>query len=249
MTEASGPLATQALAFAEDLTVLVQLAIPGAQGFEVVEVGDQASRLRVVPRASEWAWGSLSPMIELPREADDPNQPRPLYLSVQYLTSLDDEGEHLTVQSSTFGLWVYLSPEWKRPRPLLRVEYDRAARNKPAAHVHFHAESAELGWIYGSAGQALPRFDELHYPVGGRRFRPTLEEVLLFLDREGLYGGWQDPSWKNRASNSLGQWEARQAAATVRRFPEASAQQLERMGFEVTRPRTEGGAGQAGGGV
>ena len=53
---------------------------------------------------------------------------------------------------------------------------------------------------YGSSGQPAPDLHALHFPAGGRRFRPTLEEFLLFLDRENLFNDWKD-GWKPRADS------------------------------------------------
>ena len=72
-------------------------------------------------------------------------------LKIEFRVSLDKESEYLAVQHSTYGLWVRPVPS-RKPRPIFRVEYDRDAYNKSAAHVHVHAESLEFGWIYGTAG-------------------------------------------------------------------------------------------------
>lgn len=55
------------------------------------------------------------------------------------------------------------------------------------AHAYFHAESSRLGWIYGTAGLPVPRIDKIHFPLGGRRFRPTVEEFEKFLNSEKLF--------------------------------------------------------------
>lgn len=125
---------------------------------------------------------------------------------------------------------------------MLRIEYDRDAVSKPEAHVHLHAESVELGWRYGTAGRPLPRLAEIHFPVGGRRFRPTIEELLLFLDREKLFNDWRR-SWRRVLLDSLGDWEARQARATVRRHQEAAISELEALGYTITPPPGDDGPG------
>lgn len=112
-----------------------------------------------------------------------------LSLKVEFRVGKDDSGDFMRAESSTFGLWVATGQKSKA-RPVFRVEYDRNATSKPQAHVHIHAESVELGWIYGSAGLALPNMHEIHFPVGGKRFRPTVEDLLLFLHRENLFTEW-----------------------------------------------------------
>ena len=120
---------------------------------------------------------------------------------------------------------------------MVRVEYDRRrlAGDRAAAHVHLHAHSPELAWIYGSSGRPAPDLHRLHFPVGGKRFRPTLEDFLLFLDREGLYKGFKE-GWRPAVQASLRQWEEAQAATTARRFPDAAAGSLKRLGYTVTAP-------------
>ena len=126
------------------------------------------------------------------------------------------------------GLWADVTGGRKRPRPIVRVEYDRrqSGRGRSAAHVHLHANSPELAWMYGSAGRPAPDLHALHFPVGGRRFRPTLEEFLLFLDRENLFNDWKE-GWKPRLIRSLEAWERRQARATARQFPDEAIGALE----------------------
>ena len=94
--------------------------------------------------------------------------------------------------------------------------------------------------MYGSAGRPAPDLHALHFPVGGRRFRPTLEEFLLFLDRENLFNDWKE-GWKPRLIRSLEAWERRQAQATARQFPEEAVGALEALGYRVTAP----GAGRS----
>ena len=101
--------------------------------------------------------------------------------------------------------------------------------------MHLHAESLEIGWIYGTAGLAPPRLSEFHFPVGGRRFRPTVEDLLLFLDRERLYTEWKS-GWQAVVNRTLGDWEHKQASATVRDHTDVAVEQLRLMGYEVTPP-------------
>lgn len=88
--------------------------------------------------------GSGFSSIRLVRACDDGSESR-LMLKIEFRVSLDNESNYLAVQQSTYGLWVRPDPN-RRPRPVFRIEYDRDAYNKPAAHVHLHAESMEFGW-------------------------------------------------------------------------------------------------------
>lgn len=105
----------------------------------------------------------------------------------------------------------------------------------PPAHIHFHAESAELAWLYGKTGQQMVSMSEVHFPLGGRRFRPTVEDILRFLDHEKMFRGWAS-GWRQAVDQSLKDWNDQQARATVRRFPDAAVDQLAAMGYTITPP-------------
>lgn len=218
-------LEAESTRFADNLTDLIQGCLRDAPEFVVVDASDNQQR-RIGPSPFESGFA----FIPLLRKCDGNGPPR-LMLKVEFHVSLDRQQDHLAVQRSTFGLWV--QPDVQRsPRPVFRIEYDRDASNKPSAHIHLHAESVELGWIYGTAGLPLPRLQEIHFPVGGRRFRPTVEELLEFLHREQLFTDWS-PGWRPRLDESLSDWNRRQARATVRNDPKAAIEQLESMGYEV----------------
>ena len=228
----SDRLQTKSSDFVDRLNSLIGGCVADAPLFGVVDA-DSEQQLRIGPLPFETD-GSGFGLIPLVRTCDDADQPR-LMLKIEFHVSLDDESNHLAVQQSTYGLWVRPDPH-RKPRPVFRIEYNRDAYNKPAAHVHLHAESMEFGWIYGTAGLPLPRLFEIHFPVGGRRFRPTVEELLKFLDREELFVDWL-PGWNQLVEQSLEQWEWNQARATVRQHTEAAVGQLRDMGYEVTPPQ------------
>ena len=224
------PLQAKSGEFASRLTDLIRGCVADAPEFGVVETS-QVQQLHIGPLPFSPDRSGFS-FIPLARSCDA-GQSR-LMLKIEFRVSLDDESEFLAVQHSTYGLWVRPDPT-RKPRPVFRVEYDRDARNKPPAHVHLHAESLEFGWIYGTAGLPPPRLSEIHFPVGGRRFRPTVEELLKFLDREKLFVDWQN-GWGEIVKTSLIAWERNQARATVRQHPEAAVGQLRCMGYEITLP-------------
>ena len=160
-----------------------------------------------------------------------------LLLRVRYVVEMARGGEYIRVVTSTIGLWVDVTGGRKNHRPLIRVEYDRYQRaaDRPAAHVHLHANSPEMAWTYGSSGRLAPDLHALHFPVGGQRFRPTLEDFLLFLNREKLYTGFK-PNWKREVLRSLRQWEDIQAASTVKKYPEIAVDVLQQLGYTVSPP-------------
>lgn len=83
--------------------------------------------------------------------------------------------------------------------------------------------SPDLDELFGRAGRS-GRLGELHFPVGGKRFRPSLEEIVEFLVVEGLTEGrrgWAEAVEEYRA------WSHRvELKGAVRRDPEAAREAL-----------------------
>lgn len=218
--------------FVGRLNAVLVGAIDTPARFEATDSRDnERAFVRPVERHGDLAGG-----LALLRAADPSGTPA-LFLNAHYAVEMDPTGIRLRVATSMVGLWADVTGGRKRPRPIVRVEYDRSqlGRGHAAAHVHLHANSPELAWMYGSAGRPAPDLHALHFPVGGRRFRPTLEEFLLFLDRENLFDDWKE-GWKPRLIRSLEAWERRQARATARQFPGEAIGALEALGYGVTPP-------------
>lgn len=214
-------LAKEARDFADELERILRPAIGKDIEFQARSTPTRSTAV-VVPV------GEKLP-LRLPGESDDL-----AWLKVEYRLGVDPEGEYMSVQRSTFGLWVQLADG--KARPVVRIEYDRHKTSKPPAHVHFHAESTELGWIYGRSGKPVPRMEELHFPLGGHRFRPTIEDFVEFLDREGIHTDWASNDWPEAFTKSRNRWYSRQAKATARRFPKQTAEALADLGWQVTSP-------------
>ena len=166
--------------------------------------------------------------------ADEDQAAPALLLRVKYAVEMAPSLDYLRVLTSTIGLWADVTGGRKKHRPLVRVEFDRYPRttDRPAAHVHLHANSPEIAWVFGASGRPAPDLHALHFPVGGQQFRPTLEDFLLFLNREKLYTDFK-PNWKPTVLRSLQGWKDRQAAATVQKYPELAAGVLTKLGYTV----------------
>lgn len=66
-------------------------------------------------------------------------------------------------------------------------------------------------------GMAVPRMSDLHFPVGGSRFRPCLEDILDMLVRE--LGVDHQPGWRDALADGRERWRRMQTAAVVRDAP------------------------------
>ena len=218
--------------FVGTLNELVDGVLNTSERFEAEFVPDRQQAIVRPPYPED----DKVPAIPLVRKGHDAGTPA-LFLGVTYRVALDAKAMHLQVITSTISLRVDVTGGRRDPRPLVRVEYDRGQLRpgRTAAHVHLHANSPEMAWVFGSSGQAAPDLHALHFPVGGRRFRPTLEEFLLFLDRENLFNDWKD-GWKPKLIGSLEQWERLQARATARQYADEAAAALKSLGYNVTAP-------------
>ena len=230
MTESS--LLVSAEAFANRLNNVVKAAIDTEVRF-VATVAKNGRRASVRPSAFPHRRSDGFPLA---RSNDAPDSSA-MFLLTRFFVEIDPGNARLRVVTSSIGLWVDITGGRKAPRPLIRVEYDRrrVTDHGAAAHVHVHAHSPELAWTYGSGGRPAPSLAALHFPVGGHRFRTTLEDFLFFLDREKLYTDFKS-GWKPLVLGSLRKWKDSQAASTVRRYPRIAVHELEKLGYTISPP-------------
>lgn len=163
-------------------------------------------------------------------------KPPTMFLSIFYTLVADEERQYLTVDSSHFGIFL---KEGRRGL-LAHWDYDRAPQNNyPPAHVQVAGTSEVFAEMSRLARDKLNlkcpdrELRDLHFPVGGRRYRPSLEDVIEFLVIEGLVES--RPKADEVIQKSRAGWEERQLRAAVRRNPEAAIKQLEDDGFVVTK--------------
>lgn len=153
------------------------------------------------------------------------------HLLVSYGCTFDLEGRYLAVETSQVGL--FLLPY--RSEPLFRYEFDRDKRSYTPAHLHVHGHSNALGRLFALAGKdKAVDLSKLHLPVGGKRFRPTLEDVLECLFAEGLLQplpGWQDAIDEHRRD-----YYVRQLKAAIRRDEAVAVEQLRSVGYQIVEP-------------
>jgi hypothetical protein len=105
------------------------------------------------------------------------------WLEISYRLSLDDEGTYLTVVSSYVG--IYANNDERSM--LCHMDYERdKPHGYPEAHLQVDGDSAALKAWQLTDGTTDRAMHDLHFPVGGRRYRPALEDVIEFLIVERL---------------------------------------------------------------
>lgn len=130
-----------------------------------------------------------------------------LDLRVSFRCIFDSTGEHLAVEQSELSLILPLVRH-----PVVRFDYVRH-RDWAPAHVQLHAESSTVGYLRALAGKA-PETWRLHLPVGGRRFRPSLEDVIEFAVRE--FGVEPKDGWVDRLEEGRARWRLVQVKSAIR---------------------------------
>ncbi len=143
---------------------------------------------------------------------------------------LDEAGRHMATTRSTYTLQTA-----RDSSAVLTYDYTREPANQyPAAHLHVQGEASSLQQMLNACGHPRRRPVDLHLPVGGRRFRPSLEDLIEFCILEDLVtprSGWQD-----ELDASRDRFHTQQLRAAVRRNPEEAASVLRDIGWPGSAP-------------
>ena len=126
-------------------------------------------------------------------------------------------------------------------QPLLRLEYRADMHSAPVAHWQVHAERGAFSHLLTHAHAHRPKtvgkphdISSLHLPVGGERFRPSLEDVLQFLVSD--CGVDYRPGWEDAVNQGRRNWRLLQLRATVRDGQDEAARVLRDLGWTVQAP-------------
>jgi hypothetical protein len=152
----------------------------------------------------------------------------PLWLTVHMRTSLDPQG-YLVTQASTYAL-----SKGREPVELLHYDYERDKRRYPDAHVQIVGDSADWDDVLAASGRPRGGLSKLHLTVGGRRYRPSLEDLIEMLIDEGFVDA--RPGSRELLGASRERFQRRQLRAAIRRDPEAAVLELRDAGYTVTEP-------------
>ncbi|MEV0441838.1 hypothetical protein AB0I84_06005 [Streptomyces spectabilis] len=113
-----------------------------------------------------------------------PRRPKSeLWMDVSFQLRLDAEREHLMVHKSFFGLFGARDAK----HGLFHYDYERdKADNYPDAHLQVCGSSELFAALNDQRTDPDRPMSKLHFPVGGKRFRPCLEDIIEFLIVERL---------------------------------------------------------------
>lgn len=159
---------------------------------------------------------------------------------------------HLRVLKSSISVLEQVDG---RAVPLVRYDFvDKHVAEVPVAHVQFHSDHDRFEALQARAGRgskrgkrkareaaegagvpAAFRLEKLHFPVGGRRFRPTLEDVLQMLAYE--FGIRVEPGAHEAIASSRRHWREIQLRAAIGDAPTVAADEMRAIGYKVRRSR------------
>ena len=226
-------LSEQASEFAESLTHTIQAVVgPSCAAFQAVAVeGADAFAVRQSPADGVLLSDGEGPILRI---------------SVDYLCTLDGRDHYLAVESSK--VHVFVEPDGRQP--LFRYEYERSiGASLPAAHIQFHGTHPELEQAIKDCGDSTqrakrrrlgkkpPLLSALHFPVGGSRFRPTLEDVMEMLIEEfGVHPDGPVKEARRKLAEGREDWRRKQVATVVRDAPSEAVRALTEMGYLVEPP-------------
>lgn len=162
---------------------------------------------------------------------------------ISYRLAADNEGRWLKVLQSSFSL----VPDGKGA-PFFRYDYDVDARGVPQAHLNVHGHrddmiEALLGGkspVFKARRQKylregrLPRLANFHFPVGGQRFRPCIEDVLEVAASELNIDVRKE--YRTALQRGRTRYRTRQLKAAVRDSPAVAVEVLQSLGYEVDPP-------------
>lgn len=165
-----------------------------------------------------------------------------LRLRVKFECGWDTPGKFMAISRSEFHVLACGDRE-----ALFRYEYLRTGTVKglPGAHLQIHGHRDALTYAMTRAGQRsrrarrrsrtpTPSMSELHFPLGGPRFRPPLEDVLHMLVEE--FGVDAVNEWQLHLADGRETWRRTQTRACVRDAPEDAAAVLRDLGYTVEQP-------------
>ncbi|MGC5018033.1 hypothetical protein [Micromonospora sp. DT47] len=155
-----------------------------------------------------------------------------VWLDVQCLLTLDRaESKFLTVEASFCGLLVGDDP----CDLLLHYDFQRDKDRYSEAHIQVCAAHPTLEKLLAELGRKETNgLSKIHLPVGGRRFRPALEDLLECLIVEGLVK--PKASWRETLEKTRRDYRIKQIAAVVRRNTGTAETELKRLGYQVIPP-------------
>ena len=156
-----------------------------------------------------------------------------LSLRCEYRLCTSSDGTQIAIETSSYKVQFKALQKFV---PIVRFEYERDARNKPSSHFQFHSDSVPLGLLLARAGKydAAAHQQDVHFPMGHRRFRVSLEDVIELLVKE--FGAKPPDGWQRHLDESRDKFYELQASSVIRDNIPTAISVLEDLGYTVSSP-------------
>jgi hypothetical protein len=224
--DVNATLAEQASGFASRVQALLDATLPGTRTIGA-NLALGSNRVTVQPLDSALESTTVPLFVGGEHRAN---------LVLSFLCSLDRSGTFLKTDASKFHL--HLEPD---RQPLARLEFQHDLTRTPRAHWQFHGERGSFTQLLvhaqyqGTRSVRDPaRLSALHFPLGGQRFRPCLEDFIEFLISE--CGVDSIAGWEAAVHDGREIWRRFQTRAIARDLQVETAETLRELGWKVTPP-------------
>ncbi|MER3386336.1 MAG: hypothetical protein RIA38_04565 [Microcella pacifica] len=219
-------LESKVVAFARELSETFTGTLPGTPGFDA-EATVHGDRYFVRPTTEDGSTALIPLHVDGSLLAT---------MSAQIYLEADSSGAYLKNVRSEFAAYSVLDRQ-----PLFRLDYRTDMHSVPSAHWQFHAERGSLTHLLTLAQAHRPKsvrdphlLSGLHFPVGGERFRPCLEDLIHFFIQE--CGVDSVPGWRKVVDSGRERWRRRQLRSAVRDLQAEAADVLTQEGWQVIPP-------------
>lgn len=151
-------------------------------------------------------------------------------LGVAFNLCMDSDTTYLAVHRSSFVL-----RSASERSPLVRWDYDRRPRAKPASHIQVTAHRGAFSHVLALTGRRNPHsIESLHLPMGGERARVCLEDVIEFAVTDMHFNA--EPDWRAAVLKGRERWRRIQTRTMVRDAPSEAVKALQSLGYSVQPP-------------
>jgi hypothetical protein len=219
VTKANDSLRIVAGRFATDLTRMLNQTVCDDASVGFVERPDDASA-----SFGTGLWRGHAPSYTPLRSASSCR----VWLRIVGQLFLDPRG-YLTVRRS-----VYAWAAGDKQHELLHYDYERDNPVFPDAHIQVNGGGPGWDELLPACGKTPDSLGKLHLPVGGRRYRPALEDLLEALVMEKILD--PKPGWNRVLEAERAEFRRRQLKAAVRNDPDTAIAALHDAGYEVIPP-------------
>jgi len=224
-------LIARASAFADDITSRLHRVVKTEKSLSALLMPGRNGGRVMVGIVEDDGFGTF------PLYIDDKHR---LDLLLKFNCCMDSSGKHLATEAS----WFHITAKGDKA-PLFRFEYVRDFQTGvPCAHLHVHGHRDEFAYAMQEGGRGrpkarkrrheVPRLAKFHFPLGGHRFRPCVEDILQAVVEEFCVDTVD--RWRDAVEEGRENWRRLQLLAAVRDAPSIAAEGLEALNYKVVPP-------------